>query len=167
MSENPENPENLEVEAAEVLEISEEPAKEDVGVLQDRLLRLAADFENFKKRAEKDRQLSVKFANEILLRDLLPILDHLEQALIAADPKDVIVVGVKMVLKQFEEVLGRYGVKSFSALGQSFNPSQHEAVEEREEASVPAGQVIAEHQKGYFLHDRLVRAARVVVSKGA
>lgn len=158
-TETPENPENPEIEPAE------QPVNEEIQAVQDRFLRLAAEFENFKKRAEKDRQLSVRFANESLLRDLLPVLDHLEQALIAADPKDIIVVGVKMVLKQFEEVLGRHGVKSFSALGQAFDPIKHEAVEEREDALVPAGQVIWEHQKGYFLQDRLVRAARVVVSK--
>lgn len=165
MSEN-EIPENPEIEQAEeLLQESEQQVKEEINVLQDRFLRLAADFENFKKRAEKDRQLSVRFANESLLRDLLPVIDHLEQALIAANPSDMIVVGVKMVLKQFEEVLGRHGVKSFSALGLPFDPIKHEAVEERIDASVPAGQVISEHQKGYFLQDRLVRPARVVVSK--
>ena len=158
MSEN-ENPE------IEPVEEQAKEEKEEIGALQDRFLRLAAEFENFKKRAEKDRQLSVRFANESLLCDLLPVIDHLEQALLAAKIDDIIVTGVKMVLKQFEDVLGRYGVKSFSAVGQSFDPSKHEAVEERVEASMPAGQVIGEYQKGYLLQDRLVRAARVVVSK--
>ncbi|MEI6805427.1 MAG: nucleotide exchange factor GrpE [Myxococcaceae bacterium] len=157
MSEN-ENPEIEQVE--EQIQESEQQIKEQ-------LLRLAAEFENFKKRSERDRQISVRFASESLLRDLLPVIDHLEQALLAVKPEDenIIVTGVKMVLKQFEDVLGRHGVKSFKALGEQFDPTKHEAMAEQVDASVPAGQVIVEYQKGYFLHERLVRPARVVVAK--
>lgn len=160
--------ENPEVEQAdEQLQESEQHVNEEIKALQDRFLRLGAEFENFKKRAERDRQVLVRFSNESLLRDLLPVIDHLEQALLAANVgvDDAIVAGVKMVLKQFEDVLGRHGVKSFHALGEPFDPSKHEAMAEQEDATVPVGQVIQEFQKGYLLHDRLVRPARVVVAK--
>jgi molecular chaperone GrpE len=160
--------ENPEIEQAEEqLQESEQHVNEEINALQDRFLRLGAEFENFKKRAERDRQISVKFASDSLLRDLLPVMDHLEQALQAAGagPENAIVAGVKMVLKQFEDVLSRHGVKSFNALGEQFDPSKHEAMAEHLDDSVPAGQIIQEFQKGYFLHERLVRPARVVVAK--
>ncbi len=157
-----------EVEQAEhQLQESEKQVQDELGGLQDRFLRLGAEFENFKKRAERERQISIKFAVESLLMDLLPVMDHLEQA-ISVGPEssnDAILTGVKMVLKQFEDTLGKYGVKRFSALGEAFDPSKHEAVAQQESEDTPAGQVITEYQKGYFLHDRLVRPARVVVSK--
>lgn len=160
--------ENPEIEQAEEqLQESEQQVNEEIQALQDRFLRLGAEFDNFKKRSERDRQVSVRFANESLLRDLLPVIDHLEQALLVVKvgEDDAIVIGVKMVLKQFEDVLGRHGVKCFNAMGEQFDPSKHEAMAEQVDASVPAGQVIQEFQKGYFLHDRLVRPARVVVAK--
>ena len=160
--------ENPEIEQAEEqLQESEKNVSEELNALQDRFLRLGAEFENFKKRSERDRQVSVRFATESLLRDLLPVIDHLEQALLAANAgvDDAIVAGVKMVLKQFEDVLGRHGIKSFHSLGEQFDPNKHEAMAEHVDASVPAGQVIQEFQKGYFLHDRLVRPARVVIAK--
>ena len=147
----------------------EEPQQiqDEFGELQDRFLRLGAEFENFKKRSERDRQISIKFATESLLMDLLPVMDHLEQAVhVAPDaPADAVLTGVKMVLKQFEDTLSKYGVKRFSALGETFDPAKHEAVAQQESSEVETGQVITEYQKGYFLHDRLVRPARVVVSK--
>ncbi len=149
------------VEQPEVL------VQDELGELRDRFLRLGAEFDNFKKRSERERQVSIKFAVESLLMDLLPVMDHLEQA-ISAGPEgssDAVLTGVKMVLKQFEDTLAKYGVKRFSAVGESFDPTKHEAVAQQESADVPAGQVITEYQKGYFLHERLVRPARVVVAK--
>lgn len=140
----------------------------EFNALQDRYVRLCAEFDNFKKRAEKDRQISVRFANELLLKDLLPVLDHLEQAVSAASSAtsaSAISDGVKMVLKQFEDTLARHGISAFSALGTAFDPMKHEAMAEQEDSSVPAGQVVMEYQKGYFLNERLVRPARVVVAK--
>jgi len=148
--------------------------KDELGNLQDRYLRLGAEFENYKKRSERDRQTSVKFANEAILTDLLPVLDHLEQAIMAAEKelKDnsnhaavSLAKGVGMVLKQFEEVLGRYGVKAFSAKGQPFDPNFHEAMQQQESDTHPEGTVLEEYQRGYRLNDRLVRPARVVVAK--
>ncbi len=148
-------------------------AQSEMVIVQDRYLRMAAEFENYKKRAEREQQNSVRFATEGLLRDLLPVLDNLEQALLAAvagqKPEDksyeTVITGLKMVLKHFQDTLARFGIQSFSALGLTFDPLKHEAVMERENTNVASGQVLEEFQKGYMLHERLVRPARVVVSK--
>ena len=147
----------------------------EMALVQDRYLRLAAEFENFKKRTEREHLTSLRFASEGILRELLPVLDNLEQALLAAentqqteDPNNkTMITGLKMVLKHFQDTLGRFGIQSFSAKGQLFDPLKHEAVMEREDADAPRGQVLEEFQKGYMLHDRLVRPARVVVAKTA
>lgn len=168
-------PEDEAAEATPLEQPSEvDVLKEEVAVLKDRYLRQVAEFENFKKRSERERQNSVRFASENLLQDLLPVLDHLEQALVAAEKGEqghagysTVITGVKMVLKQFQDVLGRHGIQSFSAKGQTFDPTRHEAVLEREEEGAKAGQVLEEFQKGYLLHERLVRPARVVVAKAS
>jgi molecular chaperone GrpE len=148
-------------------------AQSEMMMAHDRYLRLAAEFENYKKRTEREQLNSVRFAAEGLLRDLLPVLDNLEQALLAAEAGqktedksyETVITGLKMVLKHFQDTLGRFGIQSFSALGLTFDPLKHEAVLEREIANVPSGQVLEEFQKGYMLHERLVRPARVVVAK--
>ena len=132
----------------------------------DRLLRTAAEFDNFKKRAQKEKEDVQKFGVERLLKDFLPVLDNLERALDHAeqhDPKQVI-EGVKLVQKLFETTLARHGVAGFSAVGKAFDPSLHEALMQQE-SDAPAGTVLSEMAKGYKLHDRLVRPAAVVVAK--
>lgn len=147
-------------------------AQDELTAVQDKYLRLAAEFDNYKKRSEREKQSSVKYATEGLLQELLPILDNLEQALQAAESgagdeksQQNMIVGIKMVLKHFQDTLSRFGIQQFSAKGQSFDPLKHEAVSEQEDENTPGGQVLEEYQKGYMLHERLVRPARVVVSK--
>jgi len=173
-SENPEIIEpHLEQDAENVIDLVHK-AQNELAQVQDKYLRLAAEFENYKKRSERDRQTAVKFATEGLLQELLPVIDNLEQALVAAEnclqaPEEKslnnMVVGIKMVLKQFQDATGRFGIQSFSAKGQAFDPLKHEAVQEKETTDVQSGQVLEDYQKGYMLHERLVRPARVVVSK--
>ena len=132
----------------------------------DRLLRTAAEFDNFKKRAQKEKEDVQKFGVERLLKDFLPVLDNLERALDHAeqhDPKQVI-EGVKLVQKLFETTLAKHGVTGFSAVGKAFDPSVHEALMQQESDAAP-GTVVSEMAKGYKLHDRLVRPAAVVVAK--
>ena len=131
----------------------------------DRMLRLAADFENFKRRAAKEREETVKLANERLLRDLLPIVDNLERALATPGDSDALREGVKLVHKQFADTLARFGAAPFSAVGTPFDPMRHEALMQQESAEVPAGHVLTELVKGYTLGDRLIRPASVVVAK--
>jgi molecular chaperone GrpE len=146
------------------LQEKEKEAKENY----DRFLRLSAEMENFKKRVEKEKVESYKFANENLLKDLLPVLDNLERALEhgpEAGNTKAFLEGVDMVLKGFLSILEKYGVTRIEALGEEFDPNQHEAVMVQEENSRPPGTVISQLQRGYRLHERLVRPAMVVVSK--
>ncbi|HEY6105014.1 MAG TPA: nucleotide exchange factor GrpE, partial [Anaeromyxobacteraceae bacterium] len=129
-----------------------------------RFLRAAADLENYRKRAAREREEAQKFANERLLKDLIPVLDNLERALAAAPEGDPMAKGVKLVLRAFEEALGRHGVKGFSALGQPFDPRLHEAVMQVPSGDQPPGTVVVEHGRGFLLNDRLVRPAMVGVT---
>ena len=132
----------------------------------DRLLRTAAEFDNFKKRAVKEKEDVQRFGIERLLKDFLPVMDNLERALDHAEQHDSrqVIEGVRLVQKLFETVLAKHGVVGFSALGKPFDPSLHEALMQQE-SDEPAGTVVSEMAKGYKLNDRLVRPAAVVVSK--
>lgn len=132
----------------------------------ERLLRSAAEFENFKKRALKEKEDVQKFGAERLLKDFLPVMDNLERALDHAEQHDLkqVIEGVRLVQKLFETTLGKHGVTGFSAVGRPFDPSVHEALMQQE-SDQPQGTVVSEMAKGYKLHDRLVRPAAVVVAK--
>jgi molecular chaperone GrpE len=130
----------------------------------DRYLRAAADLDNYKKRAQKEREEVQKFGVERLLKDLIPILDNLERALQAAAQDDPLAGGVRLVLRTFEEILGRHGVKGFSAMGQPFDPRLHEALMQVATTDRPPGTVVLEHGRGFLLNDRLVRPAMVGVA---
>lgn len=149
------------------LELSMQKGRETLEKLKeehDRFLRAVADLENYKKRAVREREEVQKFANERLLKDLIPVLDNLERALAAAPEGDPMAKGVKLVLRAFEEALGRHGVKGFSALGQPFDPRLHEAVMQVAGSDQPPGTVVLEHGRGFLLNDRLVRPAMVGVA---
>lgn len=130
----------------------------------DRHLRAAADLDNYRKRAQKEREEVQRFGVEQLLKDLIPILDNLERALKAAAKDDPLSGGVRLVLRTFEEVLGRHGVKGFSALGQPFDPRLHEALMQVVTPEQAPGTVVMEHGRGFLLNDRLVRPAMVGVA---
>lgn len=132
----------------------------------ERFVRVSADFDNFRKRAAREKEETVRLGNERLLKDLLPVIDNLERALaVGAADGEGLLTGIRMVLKQFQDTLGRYGVTGFSAVGEAFDPSRHEALMQQESADVPPGTVLSEMVKGYFLNDRLVRPAAVVVAR--
>jgi molecular chaperone GrpE len=133
----------------------------------ERLLRTAAEFDNFKKRAIKEKEDAQKFGTERLLKDFLPVMDNLERALDHAEQSNLsqVVEGVKLVQKLFESTLSKHGVIGFSAVGKQFDPTVHEALM-NQESDAPAGTVVSEMAKGYKLHERLVRPAAVVVAKG-
>ncbi len=151
-------------EMMERLREAHERAKE----AQERTLRHAADLENYRKRAQKEKEEVQRFGVEKLLKDLLPVVDNLDRALEAATKSpdlDSFEKGVAMTRKSFEDALGRHGVKGFSARGQPFDPRVHEAIQQVETAEVPAGHVVQEVVRGFFLNDRLVRPAMVVVAR--
>jgi molecular chaperone GrpE len=136
----------------------------------DRLLRTTADFDNFKKRAVREKQEAIKYANESVMQKLVPVLDSLDMALTAAqstgpDAGQSLQAGVTMVLQQLKSVLAEAGLEEVNALGQPFDPNLHEALQQQETPEVPEGQVIHQLRKGYKLRDRLLRPASVVVAK--
>ncbi len=144
----------------------EEKTKEAAGYYE-QWLRLRAEFENFKKRMEKEKADSIKFGNESLLRAILPIIDNLDRAI--EHGKDLaecssLLEGVRMTHKQFIGILERFGMKTFSAQGEIFDPERHEALYHEESDQEP-NRVIGEVEKGYLFHDRLLRPAKVIVSK--
>ena len=137
-------------------------------LLQDQLLRLRADFENFRKSQYKEKEEAIRYANQSLIANMLPMVDNLELALMAArqaQDAQSILQGLSMVLTQVERFLEDIGVRAVDAKGTAFDPKLHEAVGHHETAEHPEGTVIEQHRKGYLLHDRLLRPASVVVAQ--
>lgn len=136
----------------------------------ERLLRTTADFDNFKKRAARERAESAKYANESLLQKLIPVLDNFEMALNATSQApeanvESLTAGVQMIHQQLKGALAEAGLEEIDASGQTFDPNFHEAVSQQETETVPEGQVVQQLRKGYKLRDRLLRPATVVVAK--
>jgi molecular chaperone GrpE len=133
----------------------------------DKWLRLMAEFDNFKKRTQKEKADLMKFSNESLLRAILPILDNLERAIDhgkGSKENTSLLEGLDITLRQFLNTLERFGVRPLSAKGEVFDPEKHEAVSQQESDQEP-NRVISEIEKGYVYHERLLRPARVIVSK--
>lgn len=145
-----------------------EEAKAEVARMRDQLLRTAADFDNYKKRARREAQEGERRVREEFLRDLLPVFDNLERAAqhagTASDVKSL-ADGIGMVMRLFVDTLAKLGVERVNAVGQAFDPALHEAVQQLETTEHPPGAVAAEVQAGYRMGDRLVRPAMVVVAK--
>ena len=155
------------LEESEYLKLKEEAAKaEDY---QDKMLRLQADFENTRKRIEKEKQDFIKFANEGILSELLNILDDLERTVELAQSHHqdlpAFLKGVEMILAHLYEMLKEYGIKPIEAQGKLFDPHFHEALMQIENKELPEHTVVEELQKGYLLNDRVIRTAKVKVSK--
>lgn len=136
----------------------------------DRYLRAVAELDNFKKRAARERQEAARTANEALLQKLIPVLDHLDMALAAADNAsspvaDSLKTGFTMVGSQLRSLLAEAGLEEIEAAGQKFDPQLHEAVAHEESADVAEGGVLQQVRKGYRLRDRLLRPATVVVAR--
>ena len=145
------------------------PKDEELKSLNDKYLRLAAEFDNYKRLAQRDQRDQIRFGNEQLLKELLPVVDNLERAIKAAkDVKssDGLMKGVDLTLKQLQGVLGKFGVQSIPTMGQPFDPSGHQAVASVPSAQIPDKHVVEEFQRGYRLHDRILRPAMVTVSSG-
>jgi molecular chaperone GrpE len=139
------------------------PQNED---FRDRYMRTLADFENFRKRSEREKADFQRYALGSVIRDLLPVLDNFDRALEHAEEGDEFHKGVSLIYKQLFDVLQRHGLKPIVESGVRFDPNIHEAVIREEDPSVPSHTVSAILQKGYFLHDRLLRPAMVKVAVG-
>jgi molecular chaperone GrpE len=137
----------------------------------ERLLRTTADFDNFKKRAVRERTEAAQYANAALLQKLLPVLDNFEMAQAAAqsattgDALASLQSGVAMIQSQLKSALAESGLEEVDATGKVFDPAFHEAVSQQETADVPEGHVVQQLRKGYKFRDRLLRAAMVIVAK--
>ena len=146
-----------------------EQLREEARKAQEAWLRTAADFENFKKRAARERTEASKYATESLLQKLIPVLDNFEAALTAADTAsgdaNALQTGVNMIYQQLKNALKEAGLQEVDATNQKFDPTVHEALSQVESSEVPEGHVLQQLRKGYKLHDRLVRPASVVVAK--
>jgi molecular chaperone GrpE len=146
------------------------PIREERDRLKDQLLRTAADYDNFRKRTKKDLDDAERRGREEAVREMLPVFDNLERAVAAAtSTSDVtaIVEGVKMVLKLFEDQVGRLGITKIPTVGHRFDPAIHDAIQQKETDEHPPGTVVAEVVPGYRLGERLVRPAMVVVARKA
>jgi molecular chaperone GrpE len=161
-------------EEGEAAPAEDEAASEDLALelkqTQDRFLRLQADFENFRKRALKERTEAHQYGHQNLVKDLLSTVDNLERAIDHARTSeggdlDGLLQGVELVRRDLLTALARNGVTPIEAVGKAFDPAQHEAVAQAPDASVAPNTVIEELQKGYLLRDRLLRASRVIVSQ--
>ncbi|MFP3941734.1 MAG: nucleotide exchange factor GrpE [Thermoanaerobaculia bacterium] len=132
--------------------------------LRDRSMRTLADFDNYRKRAERERQELRRYALLEPLRDVLEVVDNLERAASAGGSAEDLKQGVEMIVRQLQDFLRRHGVSTIESRGEVFDPAVHEAVSRRESEEVSEPVVDEEYQRGYRLHDRLLRPARVVVA---
>ena len=163
---SPENPQ----ENAEVPSLTDQLLEKDeeLHALNDKYLRLAAEFDNYKRRVQRDQQDTIRFANEKLFKDLLPTLDNLERALQSGREQDRIeglLEGVDLTYKHFLDTLQKMGIKQVSSVGEVFDPAKHQAVGQVESTTIPENVIVDEYQKGYFVHDRILRPAMVTVAK--
>jgi molecular chaperone GrpE len=141
--------------------------KRELDEKQDRLLRALAEMDNMRRRAQRDREEYTRYATESLIRDLVPIVDNFDRALEAARSNREaakVVEGVELIRREFLRVLERAGVTRYSALGQPFDPTRHEATARVVSADAAPNTVVAEILPGYLLHDRVLRPAQVAVA---
>lgn len=135
----------------------------------DLYLRERAELENFRKRSQRDKEDAIRYANDRLLREMIPVLDNLERAVEHAGQKGEeskgLLEGVTITATQFRKALEDFGVKPIVALGAPFDPNLHQAMGQMESAEHAPNTVVTEYQKGYLLHDRLLRPSMVIVSK--
>ncbi len=182
-TEKKEAPLELEIEKEETEKISEELKKDkeieelkiklaekekEANENYDRLLRTAAELENLKKRVAREKEEWTKFANEELIKAILPFIDNLERAVNHAEKvvdAGVLIEGVRLTLQQLLQSLSKFGLSTFESVGKPFDPAFHEAMLVVESDKHEPNQVVEEFQKGYILNDRVIRPAMVSVSK--
>ncbi len=140
---------------------------EELKKSNDKFLRLNAEFDNFKKRMQREKADSFKFASERVIRDLIPVLDDLKRAIQSAQNNNVenLSKGIKMIMDQIKNILDSNGAKQFDSLGVAFDPNKHEAVSKITTEEHEHNTVMEELRKGYMFHDRLLRPAMVVVAE--
>jgi molecular chaperone GrpE len=168
-AENAETTETVATTAACCQALTEQlnAAQAEALVNRDHYLRARADLDNFRKRAQREKEDLVKFSNETILRELLPVIDNLERALqhAAVDGEKGLLQGVELTLGQFSKVLEKFNVVAIEPLGELFDSARHEAMGQIESAEQPQNTIVQLLQKGYLLNDRLLRPALVLIAK--
>lgn len=170
-----EEKEVIEKKEGEVLEVSEgeekmeakPSAQEELSQLREKYLRLYAEFENYKKRVQKEKEELIKYGNEALLYELLSVLDNLEMALkhSGENVSEGLVKGVEMTLREFQRITEKFGLVPIDAVGKPFDPSLHHAMSQVERDDVDDKTVVEEFRRGYMYGDKVLRASLVAVSK--
>ncbi len=143
-------------------------ALDEITVHKEQYLRTLAEMENLRKRTQRDKEDLAKYANESILREILPVIDNLERAVEHAEQaenNDGLFEGVQMTLTQFSQLLSKFGVEPVDAIGQPFDPAYHQAMGQMESADHPVNTVVQQMQKGYQLNKRLLRPAFVMLAK--
>ena len=168
--------EAVEAAASESVEPQAEliAAQEEAAQYKDKLLRLMAEFDNYKKRMERERLTSLKYAGELILQEMLSVVDNLDLAIAAGQAEgasaetnlNALSEGLRLTHKNLIASLEKFEVKAIDSLGQPFDPNIHEALTMEESAEIPASHIAREYKKGYFFKDRLLRPAKVIVSAG-
>jgi len=156
------------------LESKLQEALDEAADLKDKMLRLAADYQNYKKRNERERATAMKYAGEHIFREILPVVDNLERAIgqgviDGADAEQNLtglLEGVELTLKSLAASLEKFEVKPIESVGEPFDPNKQEALTMEPSETVPANHVLTEFERGYYYKDRLLRAAKVIVSSG-
>ena len=175
-----ETPEEVDSEETEELELEKSPeeqlaaAQAESNELRDKVLRVAAEFENYKKRMVRERTAMLKYSGVSIFRELLPVVDNLERAVeqgvvdgVEAEKNlEALLEGVALTLKSLRNTLEKFEVKVVESIGEPFDPAIQEALTMEASDTVPANHVSGEFEKGYHYKDRLLRAARVIVSSG-
>ncbi len=160
---------NQTVDPLKEMEEKVESLKKEATENHDRLLRMAAEFENYKKRTAREMNDFRKFANESFVKAMLPVVDSLDLAITSASndqqANSSLVEGVTMTLKEIYKVFEQFGITPIESMGKTFDPAFHQAMMQEETEAYPENTVSRELQKGYMIHDRLLRPAMVVVSK--
>jgi len=165
--------ESEEVEAEPVDEL--EVAQEELAKQKDQVMRIAAEFENYKKRMMRDKSNALKYAGEPILREILPVVDNLDRAISQGEAEGVdpsqalssLLEGVQLTLKSLLTSLEKFEVTAIESVGKPFDPVNQEALTMEASDTVPVNHVLNEFEKGYQYKDRLLRAAKVIVSSGA
>jgi molecular chaperone GrpE len=169
--ENNANSEETLSDPIKTLETRIEELEKEVEANYDRFIRVTADFENYKKRIAREMSDLRKFANENILKDMLSAVDNLERAIESGSKQDsekqTLLEGVEITLKDLFRIFEKYGVKDFKSEGEPFNPVFHQAMMQEQTNDYPDNTVLNELQKGYTIHERLLRPAMVVVAKNA
>ena len=145
-----------------------ESARQETKETYDRFLRISAEFENYKKRSAREMDDFRKFANQSLIKEMLAVVDNLERALVSSNGNSSVdkcmTDGVNLTLREILKVFEKFNVKSIKSIGQPFDPNFHQAMMQEETDDYPENTVITELQKGYMIHDRLLRPSMVVVA---